>query len=124
MNIVYDDYKDIHYKNRKRGGSRETSDCEKPGARNKDRNCSTIPIADNVHANWGKTFSLYRTVKGVYPADESGCRVIVSYNDETFAQTALNALDRKPCSDLGGRSLHIRYSVQRPMSQVIATDAV
>ncbi|GJW53551.1 alkylated DNA repair protein AlkB homolog 8 [Tanacetum coccineum] len=63
-------------------------------------------------------FSLYRTVKGVYPADESGCRVIVSYNDETSAQTALNALDRKPCSDLGGRSLHIHYSVQRPMSQV------
>ncbi|GKE81727.1 alkylated DNA repair protein AlkB homolog 8, partial [Tanacetum coccineum] len=36
-------------------------------------------------------FSLYGTVKGVYPADESGCRVIVSYDDETSAQTALNA---------------------------------
>ncbi|GJZ17602.1 hypothetical protein Tco_0553725 [Tanacetum coccineum] len=45
-------------------------------------------------------FSLYGTVKGVYPADESGCRVIVSYDDETSTQTALNALDRKPCSDL------------------------
>ncbi|GJR36072.1 alkylated DNA repair protein AlkB homolog 8 isoform X1 [Tanacetum coccineum] len=46
-------------------------------------------------------FSLYRIVKGVYLADESGFCVIVSYNDETSAQTALNALDRKPCSDLG-----------------------
>ncbi|GKB10016.1 hypothetical protein Tco_0843939, partial [Tanacetum coccineum] len=46
-------------------------------------------------------FSLYRTVKGVYLADERGCRVIVSYDDETSAQTTLNALDRKPCSHLG-----------------------
>ncbi|PWA75715.1 Nucleotide-binding, alpha-beta plait [Artemisia annua] len=69
-------------------------------------------------------FSLYGTVKGVYPADESGCRVIVSYDDESSAQTALKALDRKTCSDLGGRSLHIRYSVQRPLSQVVPTDSV
>ncbi|GKC20482.1 hypothetical protein Tco_1022632 [Tanacetum coccineum] len=48
-------------------------------------------------------FSLYRTVKGVYLADERGCRVIVSYDDETSAQTTLNALDRKPCSHLGGQ---------------------
>ncbi|GJT71047.1 alkylated DNA repair protein AlkB homolog 8 [Tanacetum coccineum] len=62
------------------------------------------------------TFSLYRTVKRVYLADERGCRVIVSYDDETTAQTILNALDRKPCSHLGGRSLHVHYSVQRLMS--------
>ncbi|GJU25984.1 transposon TX1 [Tanacetum coccineum] len=84
---IKDDYKDIHYKDRKRGGSRETSDCEKPGARNKDRNRSRIPIADNVAANCSpavgltldsiaSAFSLYGTVKGVYPADESGCQVI------------------------------------------------
>ncbi|GJY25097.1 hypothetical protein Tco_0399823 [Tanacetum coccineum] len=48
-------------------------------------------------------FSLYRTVKGVYLADEIGCCVIVSYDDETFAETSLNALDRKPCSHLGGK---------------------
>lgn len=64
-------------------------------------------------------FSSYGIVKGVYPADESGCRVIVSYHDESSAQAALEALDRKPCSDLGGRSLHIRYSVQRPLCQVL-----
>ncbi|GKB86230.1 hypothetical protein Tco_0958502 [Tanacetum coccineum] len=50
------------------------------------------------------TFILYGTEKGVYPADENGCRAIVSDDDETSAQTALNALDRKPCSDLGSRS--------------------
>ncbi|XP_071705507.1 alkylated DNA repair protein ALKBH8 homolog [Rutidosis leptorrhynchoides] len=69
-------------------------------------------------------FSSYGTVKGVYPADESGCRVIVSYDNESSAQAALEALDRKPCSDFGGRSLHIRYSVQRPLGQVTATDSV
>nr|XP_043612715.1 alkylated DNA repair protein ALKBH8 homolog [Erigeron canadensis] len=69
-------------------------------------------------------FSLFGTVKGVYPADNSGCRVIVSYNDESSAQAALMALDRKPCPDLGGRSLHIRYSVQRSMGQVNTTDSV
>ncbi|GKB72403.1 hypothetical protein Tco_0933815 [Tanacetum coccineum] len=40
------------------------------------------------------------TVKGLYPADESGCHVIVSYDDESYAQTTLLASDRKPCSDL------------------------
>ncbi|KAL4592973.1 hypothetical protein LXL04_005982 [Taraxacum kok-saghyz] len=69
-------------------------------------------------------FSKYGTVKGVYPADESGCRVIVSYHDENSAQSALKALDRCPCPDLGGRSLHIRYSVQRPQLQVVASDSV
>ncbi|KAJ0730725.1 putative tRNA (carboxymethyluridine(34)-5-O)-methyltransferase [Helianthus annuus] len=69
-------------------------------------------------------FSSYGTVKGVYPADESGCRVIVSYYDETCAQSALKALNRNPCHDLGGRSLHIRYSVERPPCQVKSGDSV
>ncbi|CAH1451786.1 unnamed protein product [Lactuca virosa] len=69
-------------------------------------------------------FSKFGTVTGVYPADESGSRVIVSYYDENSAQSALKALDRCPCPDLGGRSLHIRYSVQRPQLQVVATDSV
>lgn len=64
-------------------------------------------------------FGSYGTVKGVYPADESGCRVIVSYCDESSAQLALEALNQKPCSDLGGRFLHIRYSVERPPCQVL-----
>ncbi|GKA96274.1 hypothetical protein Tco_0818369 [Tanacetum coccineum] len=52
-------------------------------------------------------FSLHRTVKGVYLGDERGCHVIVSYDDETSIQTTLNALDRKPCSHLRGRFLHV-----------------
>ncbi|KAI3821874.1 hypothetical protein L1987_09449 [Smallanthus sonchifolius] len=69
-------------------------------------------------------FSSYGTVKGVYPADESGCRVIVSYCDESSAQSALKALNQNPCRDLGGRVLHIRYSVERPQCQVRGTDSV
>lgn len=57
-------------------------------------------------------FGTYGEVKGVYAADESGTRVIVSYHKESSAQTALKELDGRPCSDLGGRPLHIRYSAQ------------
>ncbi|KAK1435960.1 hypothetical protein QVD17_01733 [Tagetes erecta] len=69
-------------------------------------------------------FGSYGAVKGVYPADESGCRVIVSYCDESSAQLAFEALNQKPCHDLGGRFLHIRYSVERPQCQVKGTDSV
>nr|GMD29061.1 alkylated DNA repair protein alkB homolog 8 [Ipomoea batatas] len=57
-------------------------------------------------------FGTYGEVRGVYPADESGTRVIVSYHEESAAQSALKALDGHPCPELGGCSLHIRYSVQ------------
>uniref|UniRef100_A0A5B7ARV6 RRM domain-containing protein n=1 Tax=Davidia involucrata TaxID=16924 RepID=A0A5B7ARV6_DAVIN len=63
-------------------------------------------------------FSTYGEVKGVYAADESGTRVIVSYFEESSAQAALKVLDGHPCPDLGGRCLHIRYSVLQPPSQV------
>ncbi|XP_022863176.1 alkylated DNA repair protein alkB homolog 8-like [Olea europaea var. sylvestris] len=57
-------------------------------------------------------FGTYGEVKGVYAADESGTRVIVSYYEESSAQAALKELDGHPCANLGGRSLHIRYSAQ------------
>ncbi|KAA8521052.1 hypothetical protein F0562_011795 [Nyssa sinensis] len=63
-------------------------------------------------------FSTFGEVKGVYAADESGTRVIVSYSEESSAQTALKVLDGHPCPELGGRCLHIRYSVFQPPSQV------
>ncbi|KAK3004088.1 hypothetical protein RJ639_017888 [Escallonia herrerae] len=69
-------------------------------------------------------FSTYGALQGVYPADESGTRVIVSYYDESSAQAALNALDGHPCPDLCGRSLHIRYSVFQPPCQVHHNDSV
>ncbi|XP_059641446.1 alkylated DNA repair protein ALKBH8 homolog isoform X2 [Cornus florida] len=63
-------------------------------------------------------FSTYGEVKGVYEADETGTRVIISYSEESSAQEALNALDGHPCPDLNGRYLHIRYSVLQPHCQV------
>jgi len=59
-------------------------------------------------------FNTFGEVKGIYAADESGTRVIVSYSEANSAQQALTALNRKSCADLGGRSLHIRYSVIQP----------
>ncbi|CAN1143962.1 Alkylated DNA repair protein ALKBH8 homolog [Linum perenne] len=68
-------------------------------------------------------FSAYGEVTGVYAADESGTRVIVSYGEVDSAQAALEALHGRPCDDLGGRSLHIRASVIHPggKSQVSQT---
>ncbi|CAI9777970.1 unnamed protein product [Fraxinus pennsylvanica] len=51
-------------------------------------------------------------VNGVLAADESGTCVIVSYHEESSARAALKKLDGRSSSDLGGRSLHIRYSAQ------------
>ncbi|KAL5793101.1 hypothetical protein ACOSP7_001695 [Xanthoceras sorbifolium] len=64
-------------------------------------------------------FGSFGNLRGVYAADESGARVIVSYVEDTCAEAALKALNGRPCPLLGGRSLHIRYSVlQPPTSQV------
>lgn len=69
-------------------------------------------------------FSKFGQVKGVYAADESGVRVIVSYFEVDSAQAALTALDGNPCPDLGGRSLHIRFSVLQPTSEGQANDSI
>ncbi|XP_011082163.1 alkylated DNA repair protein alkB homolog 8 isoform X1 [Sesamum indicum] len=68
-------------------------------------------------------FGTYGEVKGVCAADESGTRVIVSYHDKSSAQDAMKALNRHPCSSLGGRLLHIQYSVQS-LGKVNNTDSV
>ncbi|XP_057963939.1 alkylated DNA repair protein ALKBH8 homolog isoform X7 [Malania oleifera] len=60
-------------------------------------------------------FSSFGPVTGVYAADESGARVIISFTEESSAQAALKALNGHPCPELGGRCLHIRYSIlQQP----------
>ncbi|KAL7187817.1 hypothetical protein ACSBR1_037800 [Camellia fascicularis] len=69
-------------------------------------------------------FSTFGEVNGVYAADESGTRVIVSYIEESSAQTALKALNRRPCPDLGGRFLHIQYSVMQLPKQVNTNDSI
>lgn len=63
-------------------------------------------------------FSTFGEVKGVYPADDSGARVIVSYFEESSAKAALKALDGHPCPALSGRFLHVRYSIFQPPCQV------
>ncbi|GMH09627.1 hypothetical protein Nepgr_011468 [Nepenthes gracilis] len=70
-------------------------------------------------------FRAFGEVKGVYAADETGTRIIVSFSDEKSAQAALNALDGRPCDDVGGRFLHIQYAVPRPLpSSVLGHDSV
>lgn len=64
-------------------------------------------------------FSTFGDVKGIYPADDSGARIIVSYFDQSSAQAALKALDGHPCPALGGRLLHIRYSIFQPPCKVL-----
>ncbi|KAJ8561279.1 hypothetical protein K7X08_027469 [Anisodus acutangulus] len=68
-------------------------------------------------------FGAYGEVKGVHLADESGSRVIVSYHEEKSAESALKALNRRACPELGGRSLHIQYSIPS-VCQVAANDSI
>ncbi|XP_016477646.1 alkylated DNA repair protein ALKBH8 homolog [Nicotiana tabacum] len=68
-------------------------------------------------------FGAYGPVKGVYLADESGTRVIVSYHEEKSAESALKTLNRRACPELGGRSLHIQYSVHS-VCQVAVDDSI
>ncbi|KDP28060.1 hypothetical protein JCGZ_19468 [Jatropha curcas] len=69
-------------------------------------------------------FSRFGQVKGVYAADESGARVIVSYFEVDSAQAAFKALNGNFCSDLGGRHLHIRFSVLQPTCERRANDYI
>lgn len=68
-------------------------------------------------------FSTFGELNGVYAADESGTRVIVSYKEESSAQAAFEALNKLPCADLGGRFLHMQYSVVQHPKQVQTNDA-
>lgn len=85
-------------------------------------NCG--PAVGLSHDCIASVFGAFGEVKGVFSADESGARVIVSYCDESAAKAALEALDGRPCPDLGGRSLHIRYSALQPTSQGKVNDSV
>lgn len=80
-------------------------------------NCgSAVGLSDDDIAS---VFCKFGELKGVYAADESGTRVIVAYVEEGSAQAALKALHGQSCPELGGRSLHIRYSVLQPTPQVL-----
>lgn len=73
-------------------------------------NCG--PAVGVSHETIASVFGMYGEVEGVYAADESGTRVIVSYHDKSSSQAAMKELNRHPCPSLGGRTLHIQYSVQ------------
>ncbi|KAJ4837267.1 Alkylated DNA repair protein alkB 8 [Turnera subulata] len=75
-------------------------------------NCG--PAVGISHEAVAAAFGEFGEVRGVFAADESGARVIVSYAEVGSAQAALESLNGRPCPSLGGRSLHIRYSVIRP----------
>ncbi|KAL5578218.1 hypothetical protein UlMin_019917 [Ulmus minor] len=62
-------------------------------------------------------FGAYGEVKGVFPADESGAQVVIYFFDEACACLAMETLDGHLCSQLGGRSFHIKYSLLQPISQ-------
>jgi alkylated DNA repair protein alkB family protein 8 len=80
-------------------------------------NCGpAVGISDDDIAS---VFSKFGELNGVYAADDSGTRVIVSYSEVCSAQSALMELHGQPCHELGGRSLYIRYSVLQPNPQVV-----
>lgn len=62
-------------------------------------------------------FGAFGEVIGTHAADESGGRVIVCFSDVSSARAAFNALNGYPCQGLGGRTLHIRYSVPHPAAK-------
>eukprot|EP00268_Persea_americana_P057238 TRINITY_DN6842_c0_g1_i10.p1 TRINITY_DN6842_c0_g1~~TRINITY_DN6842_c0_g1_i10.p1 ORF type:complete len:380 (-),score=65.01 TRINITY_DN6842_c0_g1_i10:826-1965(-) len=60
-------------------------------------------------------FAAFGQVTGVHPADDTGARVVVSFSQSSSAQAALKALHNgSPCPQLGGRILHIQYSLLLP----------
>lgn len=79
-------------------------------------NCG--PAVGVSHDAVRAVFGRFGEVKGVYAADESGARTIVCYGEESSAEAAAEALNGRPCAELSGRSLHIRYSVLQPSSPV------
>nr|AKM76727.1 RNA-binding (RRM/RBD/RNP motifs) family protein [Geranium incanum] len=75
-------------------------------------NCgSAVGLSHDAIAS---VFATFGTVRGVYAADDSGARVIVSYDDDSAAAAALTALHGRACPQLAGRTLHIRYSMLQP----------
>ncbi|EPS62087.1 hypothetical protein M569_12707 [Genlisea aurea] len=75
-------------------------------------NCGpALGLSDETIAS---VFGKFGEIHGVHAADDTGNRVIVSYSDSSSSRVAMESLNGKICSDLGGRILHIRYSVESP----------
>nr|AKM76726.1 RNA-binding (RRM/RBD/RNP motifs) family protein [Francoa sonchifolia] len=72
-------------------------------------NCG--PAVGISHDTIASVFARYGQLQGVYAADETGARVIVCFSQESDAKAAFECMNGLPCPDLGGRALHIRYSM-------------
>ncbi|KAG6477894.1 hypothetical protein ZIOFF_061326 [Zingiber officinale] len=82
-------------------------------------NCG--PAVGIPFENIESAFSIFGKVIGVHAADETGARVIVCFSEVNAAEAAIKMLNGCPCAELGGRTLHIRYSaIQPPQKQPIA----
>ncbi|KAL5578153.1 hypothetical protein UlMin_019852 [Ulmus minor] len=77
-------------------------------------NCG--PTVGLSYKDIAAAFGAYGEVKGVFPVDESGAQVVVYFFDEACACLAMETLDGHLCSQLGGRSFHIKYSLLQPIS--------
>lgn len=82
-------------------------------------NCG--PAVGVSFADIKEVFGAFGDVEGVYPADNSGVRVVVCFSHHSSAQAAFQALDARPCPNLHGRTLHICYSLVQPPLQVVIT---
>nr|AKM76728.1 RNA-binding (RRM/RBD/RNP motifs) family protein [Geranium maderense] len=85
-------------------------------------NCG--PAVGLSHDTIASVFASFGDVHGVYAADDSGARVVVCYNDDSCAAAALAALHGRPCPQLAGRILHIRYSMLRPSPTTVDSSSV
>ncbi|CAN6269167.1 unnamed protein product [Urochloa humidicola] len=72
-------------------------------------NCG--PAVGVTDADVRAAFDAFGEVAEVQPADSSGARVIVRFQEPAAAEAAMAALHGRPCDRLAGRVLHIRYSV-------------
>ncbi|KAG1362779.1 alkylated DNA repair protein ALKBH8 [Cocos nucifera] len=75
---------------------------------------------DNIESVFGS----FGKVIGIHAADETGTRVIVCFHEVSAAQAAFKALNGYSCSNLGGRTLHMRYSVPQPPLKVMGGDSL
>ncbi|KAG9133427.1 hypothetical protein Leryth_013240 [Lithospermum erythrorhizon] len=81
------------------------------------------PALDLPYDLISSVFGSYGQIKGVYAADETGTRVVVSFDNQVSATSAMEALNARNCPQLNNRFLHIRYSVQS-ISPIQANDSV
>jgi alkylated DNA repair protein alkB family protein 8 len=65
-----------------------------------------------------EAFSSFGELTGMRPADESGTRMVISFQRVEDAVAAKEAWSRQPCGLLNDRVMHIQYSVPRPPSVV------